>query len=140
METRNQAVEILNDIKKNRPFDLFENIDKTNQGMNQVLSYLNDIKNNVSAGELATVLRVSTARIAILIKKLLKNNFIKKKHAEKDARVSIISITEKGKKFIEAEREKIIILMEKLIKKIGIEDIKEFIELSFKIKKASNNL
>ena len=137
MKTRNHAEEVLKDLYVNKPFEIFESIDKNNQGMNFILSYLNDVKNHVSAGELAKALKVSTARIAILLKKLIKNNFVKKQNAPKDARISIISITDKGKKFIETEKEKIIALVEKLIKKVGIDDLKEYIKLSLKIKNAT---
>lgn len=140
MNIKEKAKNLSKSIIINKPFEVFNILDESTQGMKSVLLYLNEVKNKVSAGELSKKLKVSTARIAILIKKLLKNSYINKENDKKDARITIVSITEKGKEFIKKEKEKMINLVEELIKKIGIEDLETFLTISLKIKNVTNNL
>ena len=100
----------------------------------EVLNRLKTKKENVTAGELAIQLNVSTARIAVLLKKLEKCNMIVKKISPLDARVTIVEITEIGEKHIEEETNKSISIMQKILKKVDPKEIEEFIRLATKIK------
>ena len=131
---KNIAKKIIDKINKVNPFDFLNLIDKNGQGMNSILSYLKTKKENVTAGELAIQLNVSTARIAVLLKKLEKFNMIVKKISPLDARVTIVEITEIGKKHIEEETNKSISIMQKILKKVDPKEIEEFIRLATKIK------
>ena len=131
---KNIAKKIIDKINKVDPFDFLNLIDKNGQGMNSILSYLKTKKENVTAGELAIQLNVSTARIAVLLKKLEKCNMIVKKISPLDARVTIVEITEIGEKHIEEETNKSISIMQKILKKVDPKEIEEFIRLATKIK------
>lgn len=131
---KNIAKKIIDKINKVNPFDFLNLIDKNGQGMNSILSYLKTKKENVTAGELAIQLNVSTARIAVLLKKLEKCNMIVKKISPLDARVTIVEITEIGEKHIEEETNKSISIMQKILKKVDPKEIEEFIRLATKIK------
>lgn len=131
---KNIAKKIIDKINKVNPFDFLNLIDKNGQGMNSILSYLKTKKENVTAGELAIQLNVSTARIAVLLKKLEKCNMIVKKISPLDARVTIVEITEIGKNHIEEETNKSISIMQKILKKVDPKEIEEFIRLATKIK------
>lgn len=131
---KNIAKKIIDKINKVNPFDFLNLIDKNGQGMNSILSYLKTKKENVTAGELAIQLNVSTARIAVLLKKLEKFNMIVKKISPLDARVTIVEITEIGEKHIEEETNKSISIMQKILKKVDPKEIEEFIRLATKIK------
>lgn len=130
------AKKIIKKINKFNPFEFLNLIDKNSQGMNSILSYLNGKKEDVTAGELAVKINVSTARIAVLLKKLVKMDLITKSVSNQDARVTIVSITEKGKKYIEKETEKSVSIMQKILKKVDPKEIDEFIRIAIKINKS----
>lgn len=131
---KNIAKKIIDKINKVNPFDFLNLIDKNGQGMNHILSYLKAKKEDVTAGELAIQLNVSTARIAVLLKKLEKLNMIAKKVSSFDARVTIVTITETGLKHIDEETKKSVSIMQKILKKVDPKEIEEFIRLATKIK------
>lgn len=128
----NKTIEnvILYDLIKHGPFDFVDLIKNKVEGGNLILAYLSKISFDVSAGKLARVLKVSTARIAVLLKKLVKNNLIKKYSNPDDARITMVSLTEKGKHFITNEFETTLKSLKKIIDKIGLKDLEEFIRIS----------
>ena len=132
------AKKIIDKINKVNPFDFLNLIDKNGQGMNSILSYLKTKKEDVTAGELAIQLNVSTARIAVLLKKLEKLNMIVKKISPLDARVTIVEITKIGEKHIDEETKKSVSIMQKILKKVDPKEIEEFIRLATKIKNSIN--
>lgn len=134
-ELAKKMVKKINEID---PFDLLNKFGKKSQGMDFILSYLSSKEGMVTAGELAIKLNVSTARIAVLLKKLEKQGFIEKTVSHHDGRVTIVTITEKGEKHVEEEMEKSISLMKKILKKVDISEINEFIRIANKIKESIN--
>jgi len=68
------------------------------RGEHIVLSYLIEVQNGASPGELAAFGSVSTARIASILNNLEKKGFITRKADPKDRRKSIVNITEEGQK------------------------------------------
>ena len=64
------AKKVVKKIIDINPFDFLDNFSKKSQGMNSILSYLSEKQDVVTAGDLAIKLNVSTARIAVLLKKL----------------------------------------------------------------------
>lgn len=116
---------------------LFKKMEEYNQGSKHALQYLlQEEETEVTAGMVANELSISTARVAKLINNLSKNGYIDKWNSKKDARVTIVKITEKGKKYIIKEKEDFLKTLELVIDKIGVEDLMEFIRISKKIKKA----
>lgn len=74
------------------------------QGQHRILMELSENKYH-SQKEIAAAMKVSTATIAIALKKLEKNGFINKIMDEEDNRLNIIVITEKGHNAIEKSRQ-----------------------------------
>ena len=74
------------------------------QGQHRILMELSENKYH-SQKEIAAAMKVSTATIAIALKKLEKNGYINKKMDEEDNRLNIIVITEKGRNAIEMSRQ-----------------------------------
>ncbi len=73
------------------------------QGQHRILIKLSENKYH-SQKEIAAAMKVSTATIAIALKKLEKNGYINKIVDEEDNRLNKIVITEKGKEAIEKSR------------------------------------
>ena len=70
------------------------------QGQHRILMELSENEYH-SQKEIAVAMKVSTATIAIALKKLEKNGYINKIMDEEDNRLNIIVITEKGRNAIE---------------------------------------
>lgn len=107
------------------------------RGSKQTLQFLNgQEEKEVTAGDIAETLSISTARVAKVINNLTKNGYVIRYNSEKDARVSLIKITELGKNYIEKEKNEILFKAEAVIDKVGVKDVMEYIRISKKIKKA----
>lgn len=55
--------------------------------------------------ELANILEVSAATVAVSLKKLEKGGYIRKSQQEQDSRVRFVELTEKGRSVVEESRE-----------------------------------
>ena len=137
MTSKMLAVYFYERLKQFDYMTLFKKMEEYNQGSKHALQYLlQEEETEVTAGMVANELSISTARVAKLINNLSKNDYIDKWSSKKDARVTIVKITEKGKEYIIKEKEDFLKTLEVVIDKIGVEDLMEFIRISKKIKKA----
>lgn len=135
MNQREKAIELIHKMRPSRS-DFINQLNMTDRGIHFILGYLEEAKGKVIAGDLAKQLNVSTARIAVLIKKMESRDLIRTYNSPEDARKTVIEITAIGKEQAEAFKEELILGMEKLIEVVGVEDIEEFIRISIKIKEA----
>ena len=58
-----------------------------------------------SQSALANMLEISTATVAVSLKKLERDGYIQKKVKEGESRATVIQLTERGKKVVESSRE-----------------------------------
>lgn len=118
-------------LKKIHDINLCESdfvTDKTKHGIGLAMMYLYHNKDkDVTAGDLAKKLDCSSARIAVLIKKLEEKNFIIKKKSESDQRVTIVSLTDTGEEFITKIFEHSILEMKNYVNYIGSEKMEYLI-------------
>lgn len=136
MSTRDEARELLLKIRSCRPRSFFGKVDESQRGTGFVLNYLRESDHEVVAGELARELGVSTARIAALLKTMEKNGLILRQSSAEDARLTMVRITREGIEYNDRMWEFIVSKMELLIKKVGREELEEFIRISYKIREA----
>ena len=136
MNTREEAQELLEKISSCRPKSFFNKIDESQRGIDFALIYLAETDGLVIAGDLARELNVSTARIAILLKKMEDKSLIIRRRSDSDARQTVVEITQKGLEHVQKIREQLLARAELLIEKVGKEDLDEFIRISHKIREA----
>lgn len=136
MSTRNEARELLLKMRSCRPRSFFGKVDESRSGTGFVLNYLRESDHEVVAGELSRELGVSTARIAALLKTMEKNGLIVRQSSAEDARLTVVKITREGIEYDDRIWEFIVSQMELLIKKVGREELEEFIRISYKIREA----
>lgn len=136
MSTREDALEFLQKMSQCRAAAFFDDVDLQQKGSCFVLAYLERSSGEVIAGDLAKELRVSTARIAALLKKMEKNELITRHSSPSDARKTVVKITPKGAAYAGQEREKLLSKAELLIEKVGKRDLDELIRIFWKIKAA----
>lgn len=72
----------------------------------------------------------------MLLKKMEAKDLIRKSDSKDDGRFTIIRLTSNGKKEIERMQNESLKRANKVIEKVGIEDIKEFMRISKKITQA----
>jgi len=135
MNKREKALDILQEMRHCRPKPLLDNINKTDKGINFIIGYLSHHETEeITAGDIAKKLNVSTARIAVLLTKMEKQGFITKNESLKDARKTIVKLTNSGLKKSEENLEELIKITYRLIDEVGEDKLYEFIEISKKMK------
>ena len=116
-----------------KPGELSKKFSEDNAGINFVLRLLEDAGTPLTAGEISKRSCVSTARVAVLIKKMQDKGLVRREEDEHDRRKARISITEKGSSEVRRSKELFIKMVERLIDEIGIEEINNFFMTSEKI-------
>lgn len=129
----NKLTEIIEKVIDNNPFKFLEDLFSQKEGMLFILKYLYKSEKSVKAGELATALNVSTARISLLLKKLENKNYITRTQGEKDARIVYVTLTEEGRKYTYDKMTSFMDKLKKLIDSLGFEKIEQFLTLSNEI-------
>ena len=70
MATQEQIETLLEQLEKAPPSAHFQRIDKNAAGIQAILKYLSETDEQVTAGDISDHLNVSTARVAVLLKKM----------------------------------------------------------------------
>lgn len=92
-----------------------------------VLSFLLEHNNAVVSHELSKALVRSTSQMAVLFNHMEQQGYIKRLDDEKDARQTIIQITEKGKEFHQSALQNCETLIQKIFAKMGEENSSQFV-------------
>ena len=134
MATIEQIEKIHSEMEKAQPVDFFKNINKTQAGIGAVLRILYDSKETVTAGDISEALDISTARVAVLLKKMTAKGLITKEQASDDARVTVVQLTEHGRDIVKIMRDDLFSQIGAIIDTVGEERLMEFIEIAKEIK------
>lgn len=98
MATREQIELVLERIEKTRPEDFFKSVDNAQKGIAAVLRLLSESGEPVTAGTISEALNVSTARVAVLLKKMAGKNLITREKSPEDGRITVVKLTGQGQK------------------------------------------
>lgn len=134
MATIEQIEKIHSEMEKAQPVDFFKSINKTQAGIGAVLRMLYDSKETVTAGDISEALDISTARVAVLLKKMTAKGLITKEQASDDARVTVVQLTEHGRDIVKIMRDDLFSQIGAIIDTVGEERLMEFIEIAKEIK------
>lgn len=126
--------EILNDFHSIHPVEFLQQIDITAMGISNLLGFLASSDRVVSAGEISEYMNVSTARVAVLIKKMSEKHLIKKSQDPNDARRVLVSITDEGRTLLCEKQQEILLYSGAIIDHFGKEKIMEFVSTCKEIK------
>lgn len=133
MATQTEIELLLKQLKKAPPSDLFKNIDKSAVGISAALQYLYETDEVVTAGKLSENIGVSTARVAVLLKKMTANGLIEKENDLSDARVVVVKLSEYGRETAKKIQENAYAQVAVMIDEIGMDRMLEFAEISQEI-------
>lgn len=139
MATKAQIEMVLGEFKKvhpPHPSGFLRRIDERQEGAGAVLCLLHESEDTITAGRISEVLGVSTARVAVLLKKMAAKGLIVKKRAPSDARVTMVTLTEEGKETVQRIEDEIFRQIGVVIDQVGEERILEFIAIAKEIQNA----
>lgn len=131
--TKDKTAELIKRLVNSRPKKMFRHVEENNAGIGCVLRYLEESGRAVSAGEISGYMNVSTARVAVILRKMQEKQLIVKLSDPNDARKTMISLSEHGKQFFVEKKEKVLAYFSHVIECIGEERFMEFIEISEEI-------
>lgn len=134
MATKEQIDRMLKKMFESHPRKFLHRMDEVQAGIGAVLNLLYTRKAPVTAGEISEELGVTTARVAVLLKKMMERDLITKERSPLDARIRMIALTENGTKTVQKMHEKIYGQMGKLIDQIGEERLLEYIATANEIR------
>lgn len=103
-------------------------------GMIGVLLLLHRSSQTVTAGMISKVLHISTARVAVLIRKMVDKELVVRETGAKDARVTEIRMTEHGREVIEAIQKERCEQLEEIIDQVGMERLLEYFDVADEIR------
>ncbi len=128
MASDKEVLRLLQEFNSINPLEFMQKIDVQSMGIGNVLGFLMCSGKEVSAGEISEYMHVSTARVAVLLKKMADKGLITKQTDPSDGRRVMVSITDEGKAaFLEKQKE-ILLYGGAVVDHFGVERIEEFIE------------
>ena len=139
MATKEQIDTLFRELEKAPPSEHFKYFDESTAGIQAILKYLNTTEKEASAGKISNHIKVSTARTAVLLKKMEAKNLIERKPDPDDGRMVIVKLSEHGKQKASAIHENVCRSLGEMIDKVGMDRMLEFVEISNEIHKLMNN-
>ena len=133
MATTEQIEVLMEQLKKAPPAECFQNFDMSTAGIRAILKILNETDGKATAGYLSEQMKVSTARIAVLLKKMEAKGFIEKEHDSADGRVVVVKLSNHGKELADKFKANLYSHIGEMIDKIGMDRMLEFAAVSNEI-------
>ena len=134
MATQEEIKTILSMLEEFHSFHTVEKLDDTNRGIISILRCLSKQDQPITAGEISERTGVSTARIAVLLRKTSARNLIVTGNDPSDARKTLVSLSDYGKEQLNKKVEEHKEMISIIIDRIGFERTKEFMKLSKEIR------
>ena len=138
MATSNQIDHFIALLQQYPPEKRYKEVDETTKGIGAVLRLLIQAQNPISAGQVSRSLNVSSARVAVLLRKMKARNLICTERDSSDGRMIDVQITDQGRElFQQIENE----LREKIgfvIDTVGMDRLITYAQITLEIHTALN--
>lgn len=134
MAAQEQIETLLQQLRQAPPSACFQRIDENAAGIRAILKYLRETSETVTAGRISEKLGVSTARVAVLLKKMVAKGLIEKMRDPADARIVVVRLSEHGAKTAEKIRSGVYAQVGAIIDRVGMERMLEFAAISNEIR------
>ncbi len=138
MATKDEIIYVQKQFHRVRPQKALESISKNDMGFYAAIRYLHMSDDEVNAVDISKFMEISSARMAILLKKLESKGLIEKGVSKKDARAVSIKLSPEGIKLAEEMREHMHTVLGRVIDEIGFSDLKFVLETLERIKEILN--
>lgn len=133
MATNEQIEILLEKFKKAPPSECFQNSDMNTAGIRAILKLLNETDERITAGKIREYMKVSTARVAVLLKKMVAKGLIERENDLTDGRIVVVKLSADGKQLADRLKEDLYIHIGDMIDKVGMERMLEFAAISNEI-------
>jgi len=133
--SRELTIELLDRFRASMPRKMMQQFDQEDAGIIHAINILERAGKPLTAGTMSEEMHVSTARVAVLLKKMEQRNLIVRLTDPSDARKTLIAISDYGKNEIIRHKEDVIDFCSAVIEKIGVERFREYIIMSEEIRK-----
>ena len=133
MASTEQIEILMEQLKKAPPAECFQKFYMSTAGVRAILKILNETDGRLTAGDLSEYMRVSTARIAVLLKKMEAKGLIEKEHDLADGRVVVVKLSNQGKELADKFKANLYAHIGEMIDKIGMSRMLEFAAVSNEI-------
>lgn len=140
MATQEQIDKIFTHFITTQPMELYKLFNDVNSGIGAVLKILSLSSSPVPAGKISEMMSVSEARVTVLLKKMKKKDFIVTLSDKNDARVTLVRLTDNGKRYAEDLRDNLRANIATIIDEIGSERLEEYTLLNESIHNAIKKL
>lgn len=100
------------------------------EGMLGVLIYLSRAQKTVTAGMISRFMHITTGRVSVLLRKMEDKGLIVRQTGADDARVTEVSMTDRGRRIIEDIEKKRNEQMKQLIDTVGMDRLRDYIDTS----------
>ncbi len=128
MASEKEVIELLQEFSSIHPLEFLQKLDVQSMGISNVLCFLMCADHEVTAGEISEYMNVSTARVAVLLKKMSDKGLIEKHTDPSDGRKVMVAITDSGKALFQEQQREILLYSGAVVDHFGAEKIKEFID------------
>ena len=125
-----KAFAAFNEIMSSCRKDMLESMNRANKGELFVLHFLSMRSDKVLPSELSTALHATTGRISALLGNLEKKGYIEREIDKSNRRNILVTITEAGHIYVEAEMKQLQSCMTQAFAEMGEADTKDFIRLT----------
>lgn len=136
MATQEEVEYVLEHLQEAHPDTFFKALNEGNVGIRAVLRILYEASDNITAGDISDYMHVSTARVAVLLKKMSEKGLIVKDADANDARITIVHLSQTGVQKVQQMKEEMYLQTGIIIDKLGMEKMMEFISILDEIKAA----
>ena len=133
MATREEIEKIAALLDESHPAKFVQKRNETSAGIGAVLTFLFESGKPMTAGSISKFMNVSTARVAVLLKKMETKGFISRQAGTVDARTVVVQLTESGTETVKKLRESMYRDIGILIDTIGMESLVEYTSISKEI-------
>lgn len=132
MDIEEKARDCLERLYALRPQNFVREIDAKSRGLFIIMLYVSRAKGEIYAGDISKRFNVSTARVAVALKTLVKKGLVTTACGV-DRRKVVVRITEEGLEYVRKKESEAISFMKYIINGVGEKDFDEFVRVFKKI-------
>lgn len=133
MATKIEIEWILVHLDQFHPQFLLEKFNESAAGIGAALRCLYESEGAVTAGNISEFMGVSTARVAVLLKKMAARGLITKEPSADDARITVVKLTEEGWEMANQIHDEVYHNIAAIIDKVGMHRLLEFFSVAKEI-------
>lgn len=115
-------------------------VNSSMSGERFVLHYLYTMSAQGLPSDISEKMEVSSARVAVILNRLEDKGYILRSIDPQDRRRIVVELTPKGKEIAKEEHDKVIGMVEKMLKLLGDQDAKDLIRIIQKLSSLSDEI